>query len=297
MEKLITISSKFVGTSLKSYTKVIDWRDTMNFAAAVNDNNPQYFNDEAEEGVIAPPMYAISITWQILANLPVYLNDSSFPFDIVSTQVHFSEHLQFFKPLKAGDELTVKGVIAAIEQRSAGTHLVVKFEAFNQDGEAVFIEHIGGMMRGIKCLDGSKGVEKLPPMMCIKMPDELLWKKEVFISQSLPYIYDACANVHFPIHTSVKFAHKVGLPSIILHGTATQSIVAKELVNCYAKGDATKLKTIQNLFTGMVFPDTNISIQLIKQKESEDRFEIFFKVFNERQQSVLDNGYAVIEKS
>ena len=295
MTTSFTLNSSFVGTKLKPYTKTINWRDTMNFAAAINDNNPQYFNDELEY-VIAPPMYAISITWQIIVNLPRYLEDPTFPFEIASTQVHFSEHLQFFKPIKAGDELTVKGVIAAIEPRSAGTHLVIKFEAFNQDQELVFIEHIGGMMRGVQCIDGSKGVENLPAMKIIESQREAVWEKEIFIPSSLPFIYDACANVHFPIHTSVKFARKVGLPNIILHGTATQSIVAKELVNRYAKGDATKLKLIQNLFTGMVFPDSNISIHLIKQKESEDRFELFFKVFDEKQQIVLDNGYAVVEK-
>jgi len=297
MAEAISISSKFVGTSLKPYTKVIDWRDTMNFAAAVKDNNPQYFNDEAPEGIIAPPMFSISVTWPILLNLQDYLNDPSFPFEIASTQVHFSEHLQFFQTIKPADKLTVKGVIAAIEPRSAGTHVVIKFEAFNQNEQLVFIEHIGGMMRGVKCLDGARGIESLPHFNSIESEKASLWEEKIYISPLQPYIYDGCAKVFFPIHTSVKFAHQVGLPNIILHGTATQSFVARELVNRHAKGDASKLKCINTLFTGMVLPDSHITIQLLEQKQEHNTTELFFKVINDNHQVVLDKGYAVIESA
>ena len=49
------ISSKLVGTRLKAYHTDISWRHTMNYAAAVGDNNPCYFDDERDQGILVPP--------------------------------------------------------------------------------------------------------------------------------------------------------------------------------------------------------------------------------------------------
>ena len=38
------LSSHFVGASLKTYRTKINWRDTMNYAAAIGDDNPAYFD-------------------------------------------------------------------------------------------------------------------------------------------------------------------------------------------------------------------------------------------------------------
>ncbi|MBW2624329.1 MAG: MaoC family dehydratase N-terminal domain-containing protein, partial [Deltaproteobacteria bacterium] len=41
----------------------ITWRDTMNYAAAVGETNPRYFDDTLPEGIVAPPMFAIAVKW------------------------------------------------------------------------------------------------------------------------------------------------------------------------------------------------------------------------------------------
>ena len=40
------IDSSYVGMTLKDYFTVIDWRTMMNYAAAIDDDNPLYFDDE-----------------------------------------------------------------------------------------------------------------------------------------------------------------------------------------------------------------------------------------------------------
>jgi len=51
------LTSDFVGAALKEYTCIINTRWTMNYAAAIGDNNPVYFNDERPEGIVAPPCF------------------------------------------------------------------------------------------------------------------------------------------------------------------------------------------------------------------------------------------------
>lgn len=64
------ISSKFVGCSLKEYRTVVNWRDTMNYAVAVKDNNLSYFNDEQEPFIVAPPMYSVASREEMLPQIP-----------------------------------------------------------------------------------------------------------------------------------------------------------------------------------------------------------------------------------
>ncbi len=49
------ISSQFINTPLKDYKVKVDWRSIMNYAAAINDDNPNYFNNESENSIVAHP--------------------------------------------------------------------------------------------------------------------------------------------------------------------------------------------------------------------------------------------------
>ena len=56
------IGTDYVNAPLKDYSVKIHWRNTMNYAASLNDNNPYYFDDERKDGIVAPPIYAVAIT-------------------------------------------------------------------------------------------------------------------------------------------------------------------------------------------------------------------------------------------
>jgi hypothetical protein len=49
-------------------------------------------------------------------------------------------------------------------------------------------------------------------------------------------------------------------------------------------------------FSGMVSPDSNISIQVKKKKETGISKEIFFEVFNHENQKAIRNGYILLKK-
>jgi acyl dehydratase len=143
------LSSRFVGTPLKDYHTEITWRQTINFAAAVDDNNDSYMDDEREGGIIAPPMFSVAVTWRILGRIWEYIEAKDFPLEVLVTQVHHTEALEFHRALRPGDRLTVKGQVAAILPHRAGTRVVMRFDAMGQAGEPVFTEHIGALMRGV----------------------------------------------------------------------------------------------------------------------------------------------------
>ena len=51
--------------------------------------------------------------------------------EVLMTQVHHTENLEFHRPLRPGDRLTVKGRVAAILPHRAGTRVVMRFDALD----------------------------------------------------------------------------------------------------------------------------------------------------------------------
>ena len=291
------ISSRFVGVSLKEYRCVVNWRDTMNYAAAIDDNNARYFDDERESGIVAPPMFSVAATWPIVENLNDFVSADDFPFEVLRTQVHFSEFLEFHAPIKPGDELRIRGVIAAILPHRAGTHVVLRFDASNQDHQPIFTEYFGGLMRGVSCEDGGAGGETIPTTPLSPESSVAMWEQTIGIDALRPFVYDGCTNIFFPIHTSRKFAHDVGLSDILLQGTATLAYAARELLNHNGDGDPSSLQALTCRFTGMVFPDTDIKVQLLACKDHSRHSDLFFRVLGDQGRVVIKDGYARMKKA
>ena len=49
------LNAGLVGTRLKDYQTSVSWRETTNYAAAVQDDNPRYFDDRGSGGNRIPP--------------------------------------------------------------------------------------------------------------------------------------------------------------------------------------------------------------------------------------------------
>lgn len=289
------LSSRFVGTPLKDYNKRITWREIMNYAASVEDNNPHYFDDERADGILAPPMLSVAVTWPILERIWEFIEAEDFPTSVMMTQVHYTEYLAFHRPIKPDDSLTIKGKLTAILPHRAGTQVVIRFDAVDKEGTPVFTEHTGALMRGIKCADEGLGEDSLPFVPSFADEGRLEWTAVVPIDPLRPFIYDGCTNIVFPIHTSKRFAHQVGLPDTILQGTATLAYAAREIVNREADGNPLKLKALFGRFTGMVLPGTAIHVRLLGRVPHNREIGLHFVVVNEEGQKAISKGYACLK--
>jgi len=223
------LSTDLVGTLLKPYQTKIKSRQTTNYATAIQDNNPVYFDDRKKDGIIAHPMFPVAVTWPLLSRLGLFIEAQDFPMDVLLTQVHYSEHLILHRLIRPDDELTLNGSLKAFLPHRAGTHAVIALEAIDDTGSPVFTEYIGAMLRGVDCGPGKQVGER--PMVPDKTGEQgLVWQADIPIDSLQSYVYDGCTNIEFPIHTSPKFAEDVGLPGIILQGTATLALAVRELI-------------------------------------------------------------------
>lgn len=288
------ISSGFVGAVLKPLETEIAWRRTTNYAAATGDANPRYLDDGRKEGIVAPPMFSVAVTWPVSERIREYLDVPGFLHEILMTQVHYTEHLRFYRLIAPSDRLSIQGKVAAIMPHKAGTLMTLRYDAYDAAGALVFTEHIGGLMRGILCTDGGAGAEDIPGIHPGDDQEAPLWQVAIPISREAPFIYDGCTDICFPIHTSVRFARQVGLPGIIYQGTAALALAVREVTDRVTGGDPGRIEAISCRFTGMVTPGGEIRVHAYGPFPRGDHADIHFAVFNSEGKKAISNGVVAV---
>jgi acyl dehydratase len=282
---------------LKEHRISISERQCANFAAGIGDINPVYYDDEQPSGALIHPVLATSLTWQVAGRIWDFLPESDFPTHLLLTQVHYSEHLQFHTTLRPGMILSLQGTIAAIQPHRAGTLVNLCFLATGASGEKVFTEYVGGLLRGVSCAGSGAGGENLP---VIPMQKETRAEPErtdtIALSELAPYVYDACADVHFPIHTSPRFAHQVGLPGVIIQGTQILARAVSILVIRLAGGDPRQVSTLACRFAGMVRPGDRLQLRLWTEQQTEHVRHVFFVLQKPDGEAAIRVGYCQLLK-
>jgi acyl dehydratase len=155
------VSSEITGKLFKEFTAEVTQREINNYAAAVRDPNPCYLDDEREEGLIAPPTLAAALTWPIINSIYEYV-DLGYAAEFLFRIVHYSEHLEIYRPIKPGDKISIKGEVAAVLPVKSGTHIIFRLPAVDKNGEPLFTEYIGGLLRGVECADEVKALKTCP---------------------------------------------------------------------------------------------------------------------------------------
>ena len=286
------INSEYTGSRLKAFTMTVTPRQIMNYAAGLGDANPYYLDDERAGGIVAPPMFAAAVTWQMSRRIWEFLDAPGFPMQVFTTQVHYSEHLKIHRLMRPGDKLVVTGEIAAIIPHRSGTHLAVRYDAVDKKGTPLFTEHAGVMLRGVACADSGRGRDRLPGIPEAPGAGAVCWTERIRIHALAAPVYDACADIHFPIHTSPQFARSVGLPGIILQGTATLAHAARCIVNHEAQGNPAALRELSCGFAGLVCPGSEIALTVNAETGGPSERHVFFHITNAENKTAIRSGYA-----
>lgn len=296
MAEKLTIDSALVGVPWKQATRHIGWRQTTNYAAATHDMNPLYVDDEREGGIMAPPMFAVTLGWPIGRKIRDYI-DVPYSQEALNRDVHYTEYIEFHQPMRPGEDgldLIIQPMIHAMIAQRAGTNVIYKYEVRDTVGTLYHTEYNGTMLRGVECVDGGKG--ELPFVPAPPHPDQVLWETKIHVDQEQTYIYDAATDIVFAIHTSPKYAHSVDLPDILVTGTFTIATGVREMINRELGGNAELVKAINAKLTAMIFPNTDITIQLIDRVESEEFIELHYRVLNQDGAIALNKGYVKAKK-
>lgn len=194
----------------------LDPRWTMAYAAGVGDESPQHYDTSTHEQTLHP-LYPVSPEWSLLIN--EVAADEPWSSSDAMRGVHATHDLTLHRVLHVGTEFSLTATVVSLEQRTPGAYLVVRFDAHDTDGRALWTSWMGTLFRGVG-IDGTAvtlaTAEPIPAAT-----EEILSTCSTFkIALTDAHVYSECARIWNPIHTDVAFARQVGLDGIILHGTA-----------------------------------------------------------------------------
>jgi len=136
------IDKSLVGRTGKPFTMPIEWSKVREFARAIRDPNPLYFDPELAKkevgGIPIPPTFLqVAAFWQDAESVPAASFD-------IRRILHGEQEFEFYKPIYVGDVLTGTARIADVFEREGGrggkmTFMVTEIEYKNQQGEKVAV--------------------------------------------------------------------------------------------------------------------------------------------------------------
>jgi hypothetical protein len=284
-KKKIHIDSDIVGTGFQSINYTVNARHLSNYAAAISDLNDTYYSTDNKEVLCSHPLFPVRISWEIIKNFSEHL-DKETPFTLDSQLVHQSEYIKYTRLPKPGDVLTLRGEIAALTPHPKGVKLFLKFDYYDQMEGLIFTEYIGSVLFGYTCTDSGRGIENIPQVQRIENSDPI-WTESFSIRREAPYIYDGCTDIIYPVHTDKRFAQSMGLPDIILQGTASLGMTVSRLIKNELNNTPRDIQIVAGKFTNIVVPPNKLTVQLLKQSPEE----LFFDVKEQSGQVVIRGGY------
>ena len=186
--------------------------------------------------------------------------------------------------------LTTTGTIAAIRRTRAGALTLTKLTTVDAEtGQPVVTSWSTGIARNVEVIGEDANLESPPALP--EAGSELMETVEIFVPREMPHTYTECADIWNPIHTEREVAIASGLPDIILHGTATWALAGREIMRLCCSGDPSRLRRLFGRFTAMVIPGNTIRVEISKPLEGV----IGFSVYNEKNQSAISDGLAIVE--
>ncbi len=290
----LTISSNVVDSACRLRSVSLSPRQCMNFAAGLDDNNPWYFDDTRPEGILAHPMLAVALTWPLSAAVDDVWEGGGIAPEARARQVHYNESILWHRTMEADAHLEIAGTICSLAPHPAGTLAVLRYDARNRLGEALFTEYVTGLLRGVTLAGAGRGDAEVPRPT---PPPESLsgaWEAALNVGPLAAHVYDACSDISFPIHTSPAFARQVGLPGTIYQGTATLGLAVREILNREGGADPRVLAEVHGAFRGMVVPGSVVKLTILGVGLEPGRKTVYFEVKTAAGELAVRDGRAVL---
>jgi acyl dehydratase len=284
----MAIRSAAVGTTSEPARLEITTRLTQAYAAGLGDCNRRYFDDAAGR-VIAPPAFCVSFEWPVFLAL-TSMEPLGADRGIRLRGVHALQDSTFRRPVRPGDVLVTTGKIVEVRATRAGAWVLVRLGTLAENsGEPVVTSYYGSIYRGV-AVDGPDVRSDPPPAFPAGAPAPFTEKVEIPVRREAAHVYTECARIWNPIHTERRMALEAGLPDILLHGTATWALAAREIVDRLAGGDPLRLRRLAGQFRAQVIPGSTIVFEAGRAGE-----RVEFAVKNEKGEPAIADGQALVD--
>ena len=281
----MTISADIVGVEVGPMLQEVDARWLMAYAAGIGEANPLYFDTSLKDGIVAHPVFPVCYEWP----LAVALRDRTIPSAARIQAVHATHDLVIHRLPIPGDRLSTTAQVVAVEQRKPGAYVVTRFETRDARGAPVTTTDAGALYLGVPAAGEDRWL--IEPSPAPKPPDgPARWEQRVPVERGAAHAYTECSRIWNPIHTDRAVARAVGLPDIILHGTATLALAVSALIAREADGDPARLRRIRCRFGAMVLMPSTLTVQGLGRISGRDGEAVGFKVLTAPGQAAISHA-------
>ncbi len=269
------LNTELVGKEYPGSTFEVTADHIERYARATNDDNERYL---AGDDIVAPPVFPVVPAFNSFMTAAM---DPELGADLLRL-VHAAEEHVFYKPIRAGDVLTVAGVLESVEQKETGETFTVKGTETNQDGEVV------AEVRGTMFIRGSGSGSR--PAAPQEAQRDVVYEETTKVDEDQTYRYAEASGDHNPIHVDENTAKMAGLPGIILHGMCTMAMAAKGAVNGLAGGDPTRIARVGVRLSKPVLPGQELTTRFWKEADGAGIATYGFETYNPDGVAVIKNG-------
>ena len=287
------LHTSIVGAPAGERVVTITTRHCTAYAAGTDDLNERYFDDARAGGVVAPPMFGVSLDWALRG---VLTSATGLSAEESLRGVHATHDMLFHRPIRPGDELAVRGTVVQAEGRPPGTYLVTRYDTTDAAGSPVLTVYYGSLFRGVDTHGEARTIDAAPQLVERVRSTHPRWEAAVAVARQAPHVYSECADIYNPIHTERTVALAAGLPDIIVHGTLTLAYAARELLDREAGGEPERLQRIACRFGGMVVPGSTIRVRLDGEAGTPDGRVLFFSVAAADGAPAVRDGVALLRR-
>jgi len=256
------------------------------YARAYNDHNPAFFDLSRPGGIVAPPMFGVTLSWDALMKV---MMDPDLHVDLLRL-VHGEQDMEFPNPIRPGDVVTATAKIISIETKATGETMTVELNAANQKGQPVnktlFIAFIRGARNREAASSDPRAIE----------PDrgEPMFSVAQTIDKDQTWRYAEASGDRNPIHVDETVAKMAGLPGIIVHGLCTMAFTSKVAIDNLCAGDPARLRRLRVRFSRPVLPGQTITTKVWAGGEHDGRRVFAYETFNSDGQAVIKGGIAEV---
>lgn len=279
------IDPHIVGTDLPESRRTVSVRDVLAYSAGIGDTSAAVFDDLGD--LVAPPPYCVSLEWPVVSD-PEKRSEYGATDEEIRRSVHAQQDSVFHRPIRPGDELVTRGVIAGMRSSGAGAVVTSRLDTVDRSSdEPVVTSWTTSIFRGV-AVEGH-GEAAVAPPRTPATTQEVDTVDAVWVPPEMPHVYTECARIWNPIHTERSVARAAGLPDLILHGTATWALAAREILRVYAESQPARLARLSGRFAAMVMPGTEIRVEHARRGDV-----VSFTVRNDRGDPAIRDGFAVL---
>lgn len=301
------IDSALVGASTGVHRHDVDARWTMAYSAALGDTGPHYLDTTGE--VVAHPLFTIAPEWAVHLEARDQLAEKGLTPDERLRSVHAAHDCHVHRLVRPGDRLDTRATVALVEARRPGAYVVTRLDTTGADGEPVCTTYQASVYRGVAVEGGRRVHAEPPPIPAAAAAASAsaaasaaasnggpapLAELPAPVPANLAHVYSECARIWNPIHTDVEVARRMGLPDVILHGSATLALAVSRIVDYAAGGDPRAVRRLGGMFRGMVRMPSEVRVRVFADESAGEGRVVAWDVLNAEGRPAIADGFLVL---